>query len=325
MKNLFNLLVLILLISSCASQKHGAQKYKQGIVTPVGYSYPKKETFKILSWNVEHFLDPHDDPYINNARENNPDSTMGNKVPYMLEALREADADIVVLQEFEGAKFLRRLAQDSLPEMGYQFFADAPSHTWYMNVVVMSRFPLGILYSYGNVTTPLPNWINEEGQKESQNQINTRAWSLDVYPSEDYSFVLTALHLKAGRGERNESMRLGQINFLKGQFERFLAEDPSRNLLVVGDLNSTPNSREIQTLKKGSNDNSSFIDPMDTTVLTHTAIELTRRLDYTLPNVNMMKELVPGSTKPVYFFDPEKQDETADHLPVVIEFYRKDK
>jgi len=324
MKKLFNYVAFLLLISSCTTQKDSLLKYKQGIVTPVGYSYPDKEIFKVLSWNVEHFLDPYNDPYIDNARENNPDSTMGNKVPYLLEALREADADIVVLQEFEGAKFLRKLAQDSLADMGYRFFADAPSHTWYMNIVVMSRFPLGILYSYGNVTTPLPDWINEEGRKESQNQINTRAWSLDVYPAEDYSFVLTALHLKAGRGERNVSMRLGQINFLKGQFERFIAEDPSRNLLIVGDLNSTPNSREIQTLKKGKNDKTTFIDPMDTSVLTHTAIELSRRLDYALPNTNMMGELVPGSTKPIYFFDPEKQDETADHLPVVIEFYRKD-
>ena len=180
------------------------------------------------------------------------------------------------------------------------------------------------MYSYGNVTTPLVDWVNEEGQKESQNQINTRAWSMDVFPSEDYSFVITSLHLKAGRGERNEAMRLGQINFLKGQFERFLKEDPERNLLVVGDLNCTPNSKEITTLKGKMGAYNSFIDPMDTAVLTHPARELSRRLDYALPNINMMNELVPNSTKPIYFYDKEKQDETADHLPVVIEFYKDD-
>lgn len=298
--------------------------YKKGIVTPVGYTYTDKKTFKVLSWNVEHFLDPFDDPYIENPRENNPDSTMGNKVPYLIDALRTANADIVVLQEFEGAKFLRQLAQDSLANMGYLYFADAPSQTWYMNVVIMSRFPLGVLYSYGNVTTPLVDWVNEEGQKESQNHINTRAWSLDVFPSEDYSFVMTALHLKAGRGERNESMRMGQINFLRGQFDRFLKEDPKRNLLVVGDLNSTPNSLEVKTLKGTGNASNIFIDPMDTTVLTHPAIALSRRLDYVLPNTNMAREMIAESAKPIFFYDKEKQDEAADHLPVVIEFYRRD-
>ena len=37
------------------------------IVVPAGYTYASNATFKILSWNVEHFVDPYDDPYIDNG------------------------------------------------------------------------------------------------------------------------------------------------------------------------------------------------------------------------------------------------------------------
>jgi hypothetical protein len=42
-------------------------------------------------------------------------------------------------------------------------------------------------------------------------------------------------------------------------------------------------------------------------------------------NGNMRLEMVPDSAKPVAFFAPERQDALADHLPVVIEFYKQDK
>ncbi len=299
--------------------------YKEGVVTPVGYVYDASETFSVLSWNVEHFVDSYDDPYINSTREDQSAEHMANKLAYFVEALKTANADIVVLQEFESAKFLREIASTHLTDMGYAYFADAPSHTWYMNVVVMSRFPLGIMYGFGNVTTPLPGWLDEQGNEESQSRINTRSWAIDVFPAQDYNLLLTALHLKAGRGERNESMRLGQIDFLRGQFDRFLAEDPDRNILIVGDLNATPDSLEIKTLLGDVSLSNGFIDPLGPNDLTHPANDLQRRLDYILYNLNMAPEVVPNSVKPIYFFDRDKQDDTADHLPVIGYFYRNDR
>ena len=159
-----------------------AQPYKSAMVTPVDYEYTDQETFSIISWNVEHFVDSHDDPYINNRREDSGNDSMGNRLSYLVDSLKQADADIVVLQEFESAKFLRDIAEKHLPDMGYMYFADAPSHTWYMNVVVMSRFPMGVMYSYGNVTTPVLNWKDEQVNAESLNRFNTRSWSIGVYP-----------------------------------------------------------------------------------------------------------------------------------------------
>lgn len=298
--------------------------FRANQVTPADYQYPKKETFKVLSWNVEHFVDDIDDPYIDADRENKPYPKMDKKVAYLVEALKNENADIVVLQEFESTKFLRKIAKDYLDGMGYRFFASAPSDGWYMNVVVMSKFPLGILYAYGNVTTPVVDYKNEDGLAETQNNLNTRMWSLEVFPAKDYDFILTGLHLKAGRGERNESMRLGQINFLKQQFSRFNMINASQNLLIAGDLNSTLGSEEIKALKSGKTDADRFFDPLPLNSLTHPSDDPSRRLDYILVNGNMKKEYLPDSAEVPELLDDKKMQVLSDHLPVAITFKRSD-
>ncbi|MFT6267950.1 MAG: endonuclease/exonuclease/phosphatase family metal-dependent hydrolase [Alphaproteobacteria bacterium] len=297
--------------------------YKAGWTAPANYEYTYQDSIKIISWNVEHFVDQHNDPYVNNRREDDAQH-MGNKRADLVTALKQANADIVVLQEFESAKLLKEIAETDLADMGYQFFADAPSHTWYMNVVIMSRVPLGVMYNFGNLHTPLVNWLDEDGKSATQSRLNTRTWAIEVYPSEDYSFVLGAAHLKAGRGERDIAMRLGQINMLKAQFERFLNEDANRNILLVGDFNALPNTQELEVLLSGTNAGNTFVDPLLDTDLTHPAIAPERRLDYAVMNYNMYAEMVPNSAKPVAYFAPKRQDDLADHLPVVIEFFLRD-
>ena len=58
------------------------------------------------------------------------------------------------------------------------------------------------------------------------------------------AFLLTGVHLKAGRGERNMAMRKGQINLLVTPFNWILHENPEENMMVAGDLNATPGIEE---------------------------------------------------------------------------------
>ncbi|GBL03519.1 endonuclease/exonuclease/phosphatase family protein [Glaciecola sp. KUL10] len=299
--------------------------YRAGLVLPSDFEYSDKDTLKVISWNVEHFVDQYNDPYVDSRRENEPKNHMGDKRKDLVEALIQENADIVVLQEFESAKLLRDLAENELQGLGYRFFADAPSHSWYMNVVIMSRVPLGTMYSYGNANTPVLNWTDENGQAQSQNRLNTRMWSIDVFPSEDYSFLLSAVHLKAGRGERDIGMRLGQIAFLKHQFKRFLNEAPNRNIMLLGDFNALPNTAEHNAILAGDSKGMSFVDLLEDDEYTHTAADPKRRLDYIVMNQNMLPEIIEDSLRPVSYFDPERQDALADHLPVVVEFYITEK
>jgi endonuclease/exonuclease/phosphatase family metal-dependent hydrolase len=149
-------------------------------------------------------------------------------------------------------------------------------------------------------------------------------WSLEIYPAEDYNFILTGLHLKAGRGDRNEAMRIGQINFLKHQFSRFLKMNPSQNLLVAGDLNSTLGSNEIKALQQGTNTSDTFYDPLPENILSHPANDPSRRLDYILFNGNMQNEYLSGSAQIPLVFDPEKMRVISDHLPLISTFKKRD-
>ncbi|WP_194973496.1 endonuclease/exonuclease/phosphatase family protein [Aquiflexum lacus] len=319
----------LLLIMSCAGTKTNTKFLNIGAnevvtVTPYDYSYPTDTTFKILSWNVEHFVDQFDDPYIDNAREDTPPENMELRRELFLKALKKADADIVVLQEFESAKYLKQLALDSLPEMGYRFFADIPSHNWYMNVVIMSKFPMGIMYGYGNVNTPLPNYLTETGVQESQNQINTRMWSIEIYPAADYEILLTGVHLKAGRSDRDVAMRKGQLNFLVSQFNRMLAENPDRNMVIVGDFNAIPTSEELSILINNDNLKNAFIDPIDPEIYSHPANDLRWRLDYMLVNKNMHPEIIDNTIKVDNFFPADTMRIISDHLPITGSFLKKD-
>ena len=332
LKSFLSLVFCAVLFGACSFNSNTQKEipsaendFKKGIVTPDDYEDNVADTLKVLSWNVEHFIDAHDNPYTQNRRENTS-YKMEGRVSLLVEALRKADADIVVLQEFEHVQFLQQIAKDSLSDMNYRFFADNESIGWYMNVVVMSRVPLGILYGYGAVTTSA-KYIDEktnEEKYETQSRLNTRLWSIDVLVNDNYSFLLTGVHLKAGRGARNEAIRMSQIQFLKGQYERFLKENAQKNILVVGDFNATPDSKEFQYMLDG-NSSAKFVDNFTDSIFSHPADNPKWRIDHILPNTHMQPELVKNSLQVKYYFDKETQRKLADHLPLIAEFITKDK
>jgi endonuclease/exonuclease/phosphatase family metal-dependent hydrolase len=291
-----------------------------GITAPVDFQYPSHDSLTVLTWNVEHFVDRYDNPYIGAGRENKAEPNP--RASKLVEALLAIDADLVVLQEFESVAYLENLAKGKLRDAGYQFFAGAESYDWYQNVVLMSKLPLGVVYSYGSAYTP---YRSEEGRRETQRKINTRLWSVDVLARPDYSFVLTGVHLKAGGGSRNASMRQGQMSLLHGQLARFLKEDVNVNMLAVGDFNASPESDEMEYFLHGD-EQVVFNDPTATGEMpTHPAESPRRQLDYILPNTYMHPELREGSVGvPTQRLDQTQMAAISDHLPVWAAFYARE-
>lgn len=265
-------------------------------------------------------MDEHDNPYIDNDRENDPDADLAERRKLLAESLIDMDADIVVFQEIESAAYVQSMAEEHLEEMGYRYFSSKESNNWYMNVVVMSRIPLGILYSYASADTYILGEQDDEGNPATQNFTNNRMLSVDVYVNPNYSFLLTGLHLKAGRGERNEGWRLGQINLLRDHYAMVSSMNPNARVLVTGDLNTMPGDREFLQLL-GSDTDLTFIDPLaGVDSYTHTADDPQRQLDHILPNDTMMDDLVPGSAQVAMPFDPDTMRFISDHLPVIAKF-----
>lgn len=292
------------------------------IALPEDYEFTEKKTFTLLSWNVEHFVDSYDNPYINNKREDQPAAELDEKRRLFVAALRKVNADVVLLQEFESEAYLMQLAQDSFPDLNYSFFASAESPTWYMNVVLMSRFPLGPLHAYGDVHTPVLNHLNQDGSRERQDHLNTRLWSVQFYPSAKERFWLNGVHLKAGRGDRNSGMRMGQVRFLQESFAQLQALEPDLKLIMAGDFNALPDSPEIQKLTDQSAAVPLF-DLLDSNQLTHPADQPERRLDYILVNQNIKQGLDEHAIFLPAIFNADSMRTISDHLPVMAKFKLK--
>ena len=317
------LLILLLFFTACTGAQTGSEAKMAmsdrwvSAQTPEWYDSSELDTLTVLTWNLEHFVDEYNSPYINHPRENAPGENMAERRELLAEALQTLNADIVVFQEVESAPFVMTLAEDDFEVLGYQHFTALESNDWYMNVVIMSRVPLLMTYSYSNFFTFRRV---EDGEAEFQNFTNNRMLSAEVAVNEDFHFLLTGVHLKAGRGEENARWRMGQIELLRDHYRLLLADDPDARILLAGDLNIIPGDPEFELIL-GEGTDVRFSDPLaGSPSYTHPADDPARQLDHILPNENMMADLIPGSGAVAIPFSADSMRIISDHLPVIMKF-----
>lgn len=273
------------------------------------------EPFKVLCWNLEHFVDPFDDPYVKNDREDQPRVKSAATLTLLARAIVQADADVMAFQEAEGDRAVKGFLDAYVPEHGYKYFACVPATDWYQNVVVASRFPLGEITSLREVE------IVNESTGEKRNNINNRLMTVEVRPSEDYSFLLAVVHLKAGGEENDRIWRSEQIEILKELLEDRVEADSDLNILLVGDMNHIPTQTEFLEMTTVS-------EPVLASVFaevgyppTHPSDKPTRHIDMILTNPAMQREYVPNSAVVALPLSQSQLSAISDHLPVMASFY----
>jgi endonuclease/exonuclease/phosphatase family metal-dependent hydrolase len=330
------LLVAALLLGACGDP--AVPDPTAGMARPPGYAFPPDDTVRVATWNLEHFVDGHDNPYIDAGREDAPDSAMSGRVDRAVRGLRALNADLVVLQEAESEAFLRRLVDERLDDLSYAFATSVESPTWYMNVVLLSRYPLGVVRSYADVVTPIVGQRTDEGAPAAQSLTNHRLWMADVRVGPQQVWTVVGAHLKAGRAPEDQGWRVGQIRFLHAELARLLADRPEAPVLVAGDLNARADSPELRLLlndpARPAPDSlvgapevrrARFTDPLaGRPSFPHPADAPARQLDYLLPNQALRPALVDGSARVARPLPPDSMAATSDHLPVVGAFLRPD-
>jgi len=329
----------VALLSGCSTMlggadgADGASSDIPGITTvPPGYTFPAHDSLTVVTWNVEHFVDEYDNPYIDADREDEPGDEMYRRFSLFLRAVRALDADVLVLQEFESEAFAETLADEQLSDMGYRFFASTESPTWYMNVVLMSRVPLGVVERYADVTTPIEGMRTDDGEPAAQSLTNHRMWRAEVFARPDYAMHVVGAHLKAGPGARNAAWRIGQMRFLHERFDTLLETDPDANILIAGDLNSLADSPELRLLLNtpdrpvpdsiaATGGRATFTDPLHgRPTYTHPSDDPSRQLDYILVNEYAMPEWIRGSARVARPLSADEMALISDHLPVRATF-----
>ena len=312
-------LVLILSTSIISAQE---SPFNAQAVFPAKHAFNTGDTLRIMTYNVEHLIDAFDDPYVNNKRENSAE-VKPEKMKLLAEILALAAADVVVFQEAESANAVEALRDSFFADLGYSYISDARSRDWYQNVVIMSKLPLGKITAYGNVHTPVSFEKEGEKQYQTQNYINTRMWTCELIVNEHYGLYLSGAHFKAGGGDRNRSMRLGQINYLKAELARILKAEEKADLLILGDLNSYRDGPEIERLLSPEPANLSFYDPLAPEINTHPSDNPKHRLDYILYNANLKDQVWEGNAQVLAPFEAEDMRLVSDHLPVIMDLLVK--
>ncbi len=247
MRPFLPLVLAVCLITACGPDAPSPAP-TTGMALPADYAFPDADTIRVATWNLEHFVDGHDNPYIDAGTENTPAPDLKNRKRRVARALRRLDADLLVLQEAESEAFLQSFVEDRLGDTGYRFATSVESPTWYMNVVLLSRYPLGVVRNYADVVTPIVGQEADNGEPAAQSLTNHRLWTADVRVAPNRVWTLIGAHLKAGRSAADRGWRIGQIRFLHAELSRLRDDRPAAKMLVAGDLNSLPDSPELRLL-----------------------------------------------------------------------------
>lgn len=271
--------------------------------------------FTIATWNMRNLVDPYDNPYSPDERVK-PVST--ERLDVITSVILAINADVLAVQEVESGVFLQKLAEERFPQMNYKYIVSVDEQTWFQNVAVLSRFPLGPVTSFKEVETPIL------GTDEKTNLINHRMIQVEVYPAPGYSFLLSVNHFKAGlRDSRNAQWRLGQIDYLRKRLIQLEKCYPEVNIAVVGDFNALPNSDELKRWTKPKV-GPAYIDLLNEIAHPVTKLDDNVPIDYILVNRNMAHEYIKGSIKVVKPFSLEIMQLASDHYPVSARFRAKD-
>jgi endonuclease/exonuclease/phosphatase family metal-dependent hydrolase len=203
-------------------------------VTLTAPAWGATESFTVATYNLESYLDA--------PLGTRPAKSVASKAK-VREGLLAMRPDILALQEIGSTNALLELCA-SLRAEGWDYPHWEHVNGWdtNINVAVLSRFPFLARRSH----------TNESFLLHGRRFRVTRGFAeVEVRVNPHYRFTLIAAHLKSRREVAEASqaeIREQEAILLRRLIDRRLRDDSELNLVVLGDLNDTPDSLTIRTL-----------------------------------------------------------------------------
>ncbi len=296
------------------------------VVAALPVSAAAARHFTVATYNVENYLD--------RAVGGRKAKSIAAKAK-IRECLLAAQPDVVAFQEMGGRSALAGL-RNSLAAGGLDFPYMEHVSGWDTNihVAVMSRFPI----------------VRKRPHVEERYVVFGKALhvsrgfaEVEIRVDDRYSFTLFNAHLKSRRPVRiadQADMRLEEARVLRRLLDERLREDPSANIVVVGDLNDTKDSKPVRALigrgrskltdtrpveRNGDTEPSANprYDPRHVAWTYHYGREDSyQRIDYILLSSGMAREWEPGET---YVQTHPNWGVGSDHRLVIAGFEAADK
>lgn len=294
-----------------------------GLVLLLGPVAAPGETFRIAAYNLENYLDQPTE-----SRRHAKSEAAKAKIRETILAMRP---DVMAFEEMGQLSALQEL-QRSLKQAGL----DLPHYEYVqgfdtnIHVGVLSRFPIVARRSHTNASFLLSG---------KRFQVSRGFTDVTIQVNDRYRFVLLGAHLKSRRPipEADEAeMRHTEARLLREIVDRYLAQDPELNLVVVGDLNDNYNSRAVKTVmgtgknrlldtrpaeRNGDdlpNPTNPRYFPRNVTWTHYYGVEDSySRLDYLLLSPGMAREWVKAGT---YIPTVPNWGQGSDHRPILATF-----
>lgn len=291
-------------------------------------------TIRIATYNVENLFDDKDDPNLTGRNEDIDDTKPVSQLKAVAQTIARVDADILAVEEIESRDALIEFRDAYLQGLGYDHVVslDAGDERG-IEQAVLSRFPIVDQRQW--VKKPLggvhpERYGNGENWYAGQPILFHRSPLMvtvevpgSVTGGKPYDLTLLAVHSKSGgpAGYWREAETTGTL----GVISELMAEDPDRNLVILGDFNASPGDRSVQMYLEGG-----LVDVIgQRTGPEWTSHASGRRIDQILANRQAMDEVLPdtafilGTTT-----GPEDMDwkdaallpgYASDHYPVAVD------
>ncbi|MSR70234.1 MAG: hypothetical protein EXS17_07810 [Phycisphaerales bacterium] len=339
-----------------------AAKPKRGPGLRFGVENPPKKggAIRIAAYNLLNLFDHVDDPTLDNKWEEEKLRVTQDRANALAKAIHKLDADVLVVEEVESKEALLWFRDTYLKDMDYKF-VESLDAGYYRGVEqsVLSRFPLKNARVFLDAklkssAPPPPADEDHEPSKDGaipndQTKFQRSPLAVDVDCGGGYELTVYAIHHKAG-GKAFEDHRAAEAAKIIELIQSDLTKNPARNLVLLGDFNSTPNSDVVKLYKAAGLVNGYDARPeadkakekdralpdaqRDALREKYTTHESGRPIDYIMCSTGFAAEVVPGSFFIMSTLHPGdaydwKTDAppagyASDHYPIAIEFTPKD-
>ncbi len=283
------------------------------------------ETFRVATYNVENYVDE-------------PTQTRHAKSAEAKAKVRESilalKPDVLALQEMGSFGALQEL-RESLGSEGLDFpyWEHVTGYDTNIHVAILSKFPF---------TARRPHTNDDFLMSGRRFRVSRGFGEVDIQVNTNYSFTLIAAHLKSRRpipAADEAELRLEEAKVLREKIDERLAANPNANLIVLGDLNDTKDSKStVAVIGRGkhklvdtrpaerngdsvANTNANLGTRNVTWTHFYGKEDTYSRIDYILLSRGMAREWVTNET---YVLTIPNWGLASDHRPLVATFYSED-
>jgi endonuclease/exonuclease/phosphatase family metal-dependent hydrolase len=284
------------------------------------------KTFTIATYNVENDID---------VRAGTRPAKSEQARSKIRESIRVMNPDVLALQEIGSTNVLLEL-RSALKEEGLDFpyWELVSGFDTNIHVAVLSKL---------DITARRPHTHDGFLLNGRRFRLTRGILEIDIQAAPDYSFTLFVAHLKSRRAaaEADEAdLREQEALVLREKIDDRLRSNPDANLVVVGDLNDTRDSKSTRAVigkgkvalvdtrpaeKNGDSEPSSnpHFAPRNVTWTHFYGKEDTySRLDYILLSRGMAREWEPAGT---YVLALSNWGVASDHRPIIARFAAEDR